>query len=414
MKSEVVLVSAYGRGESLASDLVCRGLSVSLLDLSAALGDRLLPDLEGPFPIVRPNPLLPSHLEWLMLQDFPEIPNGLSIWLKNGPIELRGDLATFFNRKYPFLEVYRDVFEKNEKLDPALPFDDSWLVHFAASFANHNLRSATEFPIGTESFPLHQSLQIPLLQSDRFAKTKQDLKALGVQVIDANSISDAKVEFRKLVSVTIETKSELNLEGQYWVWMLTTEETQSLSRAVAEKLFPQVIPADWAWRRFQMHGRRSILVEIVPPYAILLKDIHFPWVSDNLVILKRRTPELSDVWVRLPHQASTDQEQIHKFSEKLKNGLQERFPHDAFELEIPWIGGSPLYPLFETASLKKFEAPIYRNLIFEGAEVLPRLDWSGRFQVQTKTLVKLQNLRAQDTKQDSKKDKPSDQEIHAP
>jgi hypothetical protein len=419
---EVILVSAYGRGDLLASELQTRGFQVGLLDFSVALGERSFADIEGPFPIVRPNPLLPAHLEWLMTHSFDEVTNGFAIWLKEGPLEFRGPLAAHYQNTHKALMHFKDLGEDGKsaqigKKAASLDFEDGWAIQFAHGFSANELHRSTECHLTKDHFPLQQPIYRTVFAEEGIKKVHKDVRASGAQWISAEALYDLQLDKSGLSEIEfkpdVKGGEKQTVKAKYWVWCLSSEETASLSRKVAQKLFSNVAIADWSWRRFQVHGSRSILSEIVPSYVVMIDDLHFPWTYDNFVVLKRRTNELSDGWVRLPADVSARPEAMKKFSGKLLEKLNSRFVQNPFEIEVPWSAGPPLFPVFEPETLKKFKKPSYRNLVFEGAEGIARLDWSGRFQAQTETLARLTNLKMQDAAK-HKKDTPSDQALHAP
>ena len=162
---EVSVISAFGRGDLLASELKTRGFEVALIDVSQSLGERSIAELEGPFPLVRPSPLLASHLEWLMLRVFPEVGQGLCLWMNQGPVDFRGPLADFYLRKHPAAEFFRkysiDWLQGGQKRAEILKslasdFSQSWMINFAHSFASHQFLSS--IPPSRLSFYWHDTL----------------------------------------------------------------------------------------------------------------------------------------------------------------------------------------------------------------------------------------------------------------
>jgi hypothetical protein len=427
-KQSVAIISAYGRGDLLATELKARGFDVTLVDVSNGLVKRSYPDLEGPFPVARPNPILPAHLEWLMTQSFDEITNGFCVWLKNGPIELRGKLSTFYTNKVTAVAEFRQYVEQlaanpSKKNDLSrrleeLKFDDRWLIELSHTFACNELRALPECHRSGEPFPFHQTLDIPIFNEANATKVQSELKASGIRLMETEGVSDVQVERGSIKEIELNIGRKEALECRYYVWCLSSEETEAISKKVAEKLFTRgPIHSDWAWRRFQVHSGKSAFDAVVPKYLLMVDDIHFPWVSDNMTILKRRKPELADLWVRLPSVNSRKPDQLKGFTEKLDAMLKDRFPRWSMRLEAPWDEGPPLYPVFEPETKASFGKVKWSNFVFEGPEVFDRLDWAGRFQKQSETLARLLALRNQDlakAAKAAKKDRSDDQALHAP
>ena len=427
-KQSVAVISAFGRGDLLAGELKTRGFDVTIVDVSKGLVKRSLPDLEGPFPVSCPYPILPAHLEWLMTQSFDDISNGFCVWLKSGPIEMRGPLADFYTSSVKAVNEFRkyveavaeNVFKKSDlnKRVEELPFEDRWLIELSHTFASNELRDLPDCHLSNEPFPFHQTLDIPIFTEANMQKVLNEIKATGVRLMETEGVSDVQVERGVLKEIELNMGRKEVLECRYYVWCLSSEETETISKKVAQKLFSNgAIHSDWAWRRFQVHSGKSSLDNIVPKYLMLMDDIHFPWAYDNMTILKRRKPELADLWVRLPSENSRKPDQLKQFTEKLEEKLRERFPRWSMRLEAPWDEGPPLYPVFEPETKKSFARIKLSNFIFEGPEVSDRLDWAGRFQKQSESLVRLQMLKSQDLAKavkTEKKDKSDDHALHAP
>jgi hypothetical protein len=424
---ELTVVSASGRGDLLATELQTRGFDVGLVDVSSSIGERVVADLEGPFPISRPTPLLPAHLEWLMTHAFEDVARGFCIWLRNRPLEFRGRLAEFNSKTTPAIAHFRDYFvnwiqssvKRKDVMNKVsqLSFEDAWIIEFAHSFAGNVLKRPTECYLAGEPFPINQSIQNVLFSPNILETNQAELRANGVHYIKAEGISDLQISKGRVSEIELNVGCKQVLRSRYWVWCLSSEETNSMSRKVASTLFPKgIATAEWAWRRFQVHFAKNALEEIVPPYLVLMDDIHFPWAFDNLIILKRRKSGLYDLWVRLPSENSKKPELLAKFTEKLKNKLSDRFPHWPFEVEAPWDEGPPLYPVFDSETLAKFSSPTASNFVFEGAESLVRQDWAGRFQKQADSMLRLQAMQAQEIIKAKAiaKEVDSDPAVHAP
>jgi hypothetical protein len=403
---DAVVVSAFGRGELLASELKTRGLRVVLIDVSEALGVRQPADLEGPFPIVRPNPLLPAHLEWLMSHSFEEIPNGVCLWQPSGPVEFRGQLADFYAKRAD-VSLFRDFFlpPKSSSIGKWFErgFADRWILEFSHCFCSNEFATSTECHLKGEPFPFLQPVQMPIFRTDRLERVQEELLATGLELIRTAALGEVSSERGRVTGLQV---GDRVLSSDSFVWCLSSEETHSISRTLAKKMFPNgVVPARWVWRRFQVHSPKSPLDTVVPPYAVLIDDIFFPWSYENMIVLKRRKPGLGDIWVRLPSENSRKPDQLQNFTKKVEEKLRQRFDMQ-YEVEPFWDEGPPLYPVFESEQLRAFSKPPFSNVIFEGPEVLARQDWAGRFQIQSGTMLNILSKK--------KKEKSDDIAVHAP
>ena len=90
----VSIVSIFGRGHWLATELARKGIPVSLIDVSDSMGNWPAEDWEGPFGFFKNEKLLASQLERLIEdQEVQENAQGFSIWLESGPLEMKGPLT---------------------------------------------------------------------------------------------------------------------------------------------------------------------------------------------------------------------------------------------------------------------------------------------------------------------------------
>ncbi len=101
--TDAVIVSAYGRGNWLASELASRGWQVTLVDVTESLGPWAPEDAEGPFGLVEASDLLPSQKTRLLEEgEMLTADSGFTIWLKEGPIECRSELSSHNLANYEF------------------------------------------------------------------------------------------------------------------------------------------------------------------------------------------------------------------------------------------------------------------------------------------------------------------------
>lgn len=413
--NDVAVISAFGRGDLLATELKTRGMKVALIDVTESLGERDLADVEGPFALVRPTPLLPSHLEWLMTHSYPEIPQGSCLWLRRGPIEMRGPLAGFYAAAHPEVSLFRDYFAAWLELSgrrgdiskkiARREFKDIWMVQFAHSLACHQFLPSVEASRIGEPFPLNQTAQNPLFEADIFSHTFEVAKSTGVTAVRSEGVSDIQFVKNRMTDIEFILGRKEVLSAKSWVWCLSGEETRLMSETVAEKLFPRgVAEAGWSWRRFRAsfaHAKMNVTKwsEQIPGHTLLIDDIYLPWTHENLVILKHRadgkTVDQWDVWVRMPRSMSRNPASMQKISTRLTEILKQRIPHLQMELELPFEEEAPLYPVFEPQNLSRSSFPPFINFVLEAQETIPRLDWAGRFQKQVETLNRIQDIKRQ-------------------
>ena len=98
--NDIVIVSAFGRGHWVAAELVGHGVSVSIVDVSDQLGHWSPEDIEGPFGYFHAANFTLSQKARLDEEDYAElVDDGFVLWLKSGPIDMRGPHSTYLLKK---------------------------------------------------------------------------------------------------------------------------------------------------------------------------------------------------------------------------------------------------------------------------------------------------------------------------
>jgi len=188
--SPVILVSAFGRGHWLAASLAQEGIKTILIDVSSKLGVWPAEDIEGPFGFFRTEKITESQVERLHSEDsFEEVADGFSLWLKSGPLELKGPLTKFRIEKSSLHPQIKDFILHNSEIKNKniyknnLSFSEAWLLHLA-----HQWASSTYAP---NAHALQEGRALPLLSSffvrratrGGYEKSFQWLESKGVEVI---------------------------------------------------------------------------------------------------------------------------------------------------------------------------------------------------------------------------------------
>ena len=154
--SDVVIVSAFGRGHGLAHELRARKWDVTLVDLTSSL---MTPnqtndaDWEGPFGLFESSGVSSfARSSWMDEANAVSVEQGLVIWTREGILEMNGPMSQslFKFRKIPQIVqdylhlagglvsraqgtpegIAREQSRMREKLT-ALEFSENWLAQFA-------------------------------------------------------------------------------------------------------------------------------------------------------------------------------------------------------------------------------------------------------------------------------------------
>ncbi|MFN9971305.1 MAG: hypothetical protein ACK58T_15565, partial [Phycisphaerae bacterium] len=137
---EIVVVSAFGRGNWLAAELAAQGLTVVLLDVTRGFAHWAPEDWEGPFGIFHPEYLSESQITRLHEEDYMDgVPEGFVVWTKDGVLDTAGPLASELLQKWAVAPEQIQYLKKPEgfnlkSLNTQL-FSNSWFLHLCHSLA---------------------------------------------------------------------------------------------------------------------------------------------------------------------------------------------------------------------------------------------------------------------------------------
>lgn len=416
---DVVLVSAFGRLDPLAIELVQRGMSVGLVDLTKAFRHLSWRDLNGPFPMVNPSPALPSHLDWLGARSSTELDRGFAMWLRSGPLELRGSLGTFYAEKHLEVALLKDYLARVlqtpksqtvfNKFYRDLPFKENWLIHLSHALTQRKMtlhcRSANE----GQPFPLHQSVQILRLDDRAINDLKSAAINAGVDDFESSALHDVFLDHKQLDQVEIEKGTKLR--GHFFVWGLQQEESHYLSPKVFETLFNTQKPvlSDWVWRRLALESNEEIF-KAFPESFLMIQNPEWSWSNENFVLFKKDQDGHWDLWMRTPRVGFDGQVVAQKVEDELRLRVGD-FKGQVIAPSAPDVFS---YSLYETISPSQLPKIRMKNVLFEGSEDRWRLDLAARFENQVGLLAQLETLKQKLDKQMLKRGGVIDQQIHSP
>lgn len=419
-RSDLVIVSAFGRGNVLSRELAKRGLSVSLVDVSDQLGRWSPEDWAGPFGYFGEDKQ--ASFDDV---DLDENSRGLTIWLEDRPLEMRGPLADFQLKqlgvspstvKYlkesglPGASVLRRDLEREG-------YGKTWLAHFAQQFSSN---------IYYDNFEsLQRGFCRPILSKFYLRRTNRDkiihsfgecLKA-GVKVFTSARIVDISLVGGALDAIEISSERSGVLTGNHFVWLLSSEESEVFPERVRTTLYPSgPIESSWCWVRFGFQLPQGPETDILPDHFVMMKDPNLPWTHVHCCLVQRSSDrERFDFWVRIPSKRRFQRSFLDDVGTQILTELKVRLPGvNAILAQRPpeyMVShkelGAPRFQVFLDGQLKSLKRLALKNLVYCGPEDWISLDANGQEysnQLLQKHLVEL--LTAQ------RKEKSFDQPIH--
>ncbi len=395
--SPVIVISAFGRGHWLAAALVREGIKTTLVDVSTKLGVWPSEDVEGPFGFFRNEKISESQMERLYADDpYEEVPQGFTVWLKNGPFECKGPTTKFKIDKASLANPVKDYLlgvgkEKAlyKNLD-AFSFEQSWLLHLAHQWAGTTYKPNARGAGNGEAVPLFSSFLIRQATRNGLEKSLEWLAGKGVEVIRPQQIVDVSFGGGKSI-----TGLELSGENQglfrleQIVWMLTSEETYFLNERLGKYLFPEgPLEPEWSWVRYRVSLQQCFERDHLPAHTLVMHDLYSPWTHENMLILQRTTlPDQFDVWMRIPTVQRFNKEYLTVRSLRMRKDLVERmslsdpqvlsFPQEYYYTYAQL--GATRFPVFSQSQDGRRGKVLYSNLHLDGPEMWPHYAWGTYF-----------------------------------
>ncbi|MFS4459868.1 hypothetical protein [Bdellovibrio sp. HCB2-146] len=410
--SPVIIISAYGRGHWLAASLAHEGIKTTLVDVSSKLGVWPTEDVEGPFGFFRNERISESQLERLYADDpFVEVPEGFTLWLKEGPIECKGPLSKFKIEKLQLHPAIQDFLLSNqtEKTQKAIyksassfSFQKSWLWHFAHQWAGSTYAPNAKSALEGEALPLFSSFLVRGSTRAGLEKSFQWLESKGVEVLRPQQIVD--VSFGSGKSVTgLELAGEKQglFRLEQIVWMLSSEETYFMNERLGKYFFPEgALESEWCWVRYRVGLQSCFERDSLPLHTVMLEDRESPWTHENMMVLQRTSlPDQFDVWMRIPTVQRFNKEYLTDRSKRMREILVSRmslsepqvlsFPQEYYYTYAQL--GAPRHPVFAEQDEARRGKSIQKNLYLGGPEVWPHYAWSAYFENDETIRVELSN-----------------------
>jgi hypothetical protein len=394
---EVNLVSAFGRGETLALALQKNGFSVRILDFTAAYPSWCRHG-QGPFPLMLEE-YLPEQGKFL--SEAERLPRGLSFWLPDGPIELNSPMTPYY------AETRADVKALHGK---GAEFREDWLRRFLQQWASP-LHIESWSSEAAESFPFQADIGLIPSYDESQAMSFERFQAQGFPVVACQSIKEVQFVSSNLAEVMVEAGQNMAFSADQWIWCLSSRETEMLNSSIAPRIFNRGIwRAEWAWASFEANCEAGPWLDGFPNHIVVIGDVFLPWVYANATVLRRLQPDGFRVWMKVPAKGIGESDQRAKWAEDAEALLNARLSMAKWRVEASEWSVCPHAPVFE-AHHRDWGAPSHKNFEWIAPEVLPRLDLGARLEREAECFERLTGWRNDQLKKQGAHRDPA---VHAP
>ncbi|MFN7454449.1 MAG: hypothetical protein ACK5RO_07295 [Pseudobdellovibrionaceae bacterium] len=383
-RTEVCVVSVFGRGHWMAAQLQKSGISTVLVELSDPMGNWSPEDWEGPFGGF-PTEAIGALWTQRMNEDDElfQLPHGLVFWLPEGPLEMRS-LDDRVREKTQF---------------------KSLIQLMARSYGRTVWDWGTLEPVSKKAEETRVQGTFAVKQATRrgIARNLDWLKSLGVQVIEKAQLADLSlITGKQLGALEVKVDRPFLLEADQFVWCLTSEESGMLGTQVQQKLFgKKVTESTWSWMRFRYSFSDSVVRNSLPLHFVSLQDPDLALSHDNMLIVQRTaSQDLWDIWMLLPSEQRFNQQYLTEKGMQVRKVLQQRLPLTVVDLvnypqEFDYTYnqiGPARFPVFSPSEKKKAQVSSgWSNCFFDSPEAWSFYTWEGRIPSQRDILNQIEN-----------------------
>ncbi len=419
----VVVVSAFGRGHWLAAGISQLGIPTTLVDVSENLGSLILEEIEGPFGFFQTDDFKePPFMEWLSkTAEHREIPQGFVLWLKSGPLEMRGPLTSHRLEKFSFFErsslrrlhhgYWSHEFDlsspspESSREDSVIsffsnPFFVRWIEksHYQTSL-NWCAEKGVEIISGAKVVDISRGLV-----------TGRIVRGSGMGWGHRFGIGVRGIEVRETAS-----KSSKHLSGARFIWCLSSEETHFMSPNVASILFSNgILEPDWAWVRFQIDVSPTDLSDRTPSHVLIIEELARPWTHDNFIVLQRSgTRSRWDLWMRLASSQQRNREYLRERGQESLQIIETRWPGARIEIvhDPSEQVGPGRQPIYLPQRKKRWGPSALKNIDYCSVEQQEGLGFGHQMKLEISIL---KSMEKDILKMKQKGKDQDDREIHSP
>lgn len=392
----VCMVTAFGRGENLALALHDKGFNVTVYDLTAAF------PLEyrrgtGPFPIAQGEYLSATNSFFNAAE---ELPKGLVLWLKDGPLEFSGPMAHFYVERS---EAFRLAVQNQTSPAFAADWMRRLLRHWVSAYHVEPWQadSGRPFPVASAQFLVPRLREEMAMGFDRLQ---------GKDIYQkCQKILDVQIEAGRLTEMEIDLGTPVAVRAPQWIWCLSSQETELLSPTVAEVLFSRDIRrAEWLWMSLQGRCERGPWNEGFPRYSVAIDDVHLPWSYANLFMLEWLDEDQFQVWLKVPSEGVRDAVKRTGWAADVERILNSRLAIAKWRLDPLAFAVCP-HSLVFPEPMREWKEPGWKNWDWIAPETTARLDLGARFEREVQSYDRLLSWRNDQLKKQGAR---GDQALH--
>lgn len=406
LQKDILIVSLYGRGHWLALECQKKGYDIAFLDLTSLMGEWSVEDMEGPFGVFESKNHTSSQITRLT-NEGPLVLNdrGYVIWLKTGPLELKGPLGAFQIEKNLIpdiiIEYLRLIDGGSLSQSPDflsqienLPFEKTWLAHFA-----HQITSSV-FIENTKGIFFGNAL--PLMNSFYYRKfhKKKDEQNPSYLILSSSPFKkNISLNATRSLLESVQYQKNKLIKARQVIWMLSSQETDFCFGKDTTLLFPKgVIIPKWYWTKYRISSKTTDILEFLPDHFVMLEDIYLPWMHDNVSIAQKTSYRgVLDVWMRLPYAQRFQKDYIQRYGINVQKHFQNRIHNSGLNIQ-DWPRemldhsnrlGPSIFPIYDLKERQLLKRASLKNVVFEGPEVWTSLGWDGQFRSNRRTWQEL-------------------------
>ena len=399
---DVVVLSAFGRGHWLASELQSRGFRTKLIDFSMAFTlEECLWD--GPSVFFEDTDGLSTMLSNYFEFEKAEKLTGLSVRTDRGIFESKGAMGAFLAKK---LGVEAEVFDYlspkssvsvRKLLD--LSFLQTWparLSHFLYSRIEclpiHSLQANSKISIG-------RNLWVRSWEKSDWEAQLNSLQKNGIEILRVNQIQDFRLFGKSIEFLEVGRGRGEAVLGRTWVNLLSGAELTKVNPKLSEVLQMHFQNPEKIWVAADVSLEGDLAIKSLPTYFVDIHRLAEPWSHSNLAVCKAKNKTgVMQVWLRIPFVKSDDETYVRSQFEKYAQSLVQSSELKGAKVEKIYFSAkdeAPAFPIYSEDFAGKNRQCSFKNWFNMGPDAEMHLDWSYRFNFQYQAVQRLEKWREQ-------------------